>query len=292
MSDDVNHDNTERDELDAGIEALLGELDVDDLEPIRPPDDLWAGIERRVAVADETSSPSTAVRSIGDRRRRRTTWVLAAAAGLIVVLGVVAVVRRGTSEDVVSVASLAFDPTTFDPRGADATGEAHLLDSHGSYSIRLTDTKLPKVQGDDLELWLIEPGADGKSVDIAYGSTNNGTAVQQYASIGGNNAQKFSILASGSNWKLAMTIAQNKCVGMVGNGTGNGAAAEIQDCNGSNNQAWTASVVSGTTDTFTFKNVAANRCLDVSGASGADGARMQLWDCNNQNNQRFQVATN
>jgi len=167
MSDDVNHDHTERDELDAGIEALLGELDVDDLEPIRPPDDLWAGIERRVAVADETSSPSTAVRSIGDRRRRRTTWVLAAAAGLIVVLGVVAVVRRGTSEDVVSVASLAFDPTTFDPRGADATGEAHLLDSHGSYSIRLTDTKLPKVQGDDLELWLIEPGADGKPVDIA-----------------------------------------------------------------------------------------------------------------------------
>ena len=52
----------------------------------------------------------------------------------------------------------------------------------------------------------------GKSVDVAYGSTNNGTAVQQYGN-NTNTAQKFAILASGSNWKIAMKINTNKCIG-------------------------------------------------------------------------------
>ena len=61
---------------------------------------------------------------------------------------------------------------------------------------------------------LMPKHVSGKSVDFAYGSTNNGTAVQQWAS-NTNTAQKFAILASGSNWKLAMTINTNKCVGPV-----------------------------------------------------------------------------
>ena len=104
----------------------------------------------------------------------------------------------------------------------------------------------------------------GKSVDVAYASTNNGTAVQQWGT-NTNTAQKFAILASGSNWKIAMKINTNKCFGPAYNGTGNSTAIEIQDCNGGNAQAWTATLVSGTTDTFNFKNVASNRCLDVSG---------------------------
>jgi hypothetical protein len=128
----------------------------------------------------------------------------------------------------------------------------------------------------------------GKSVDVAYGSTNNYTPVQQWTNNTGP-AQKFKVLASGSNWKIAMTVNTNKCIGLAYNGTANGSAAEIQDCNGSNNQAWTATLVSGTTDTFTFKNVAANRCLDVQGLSTADGARLQIYDCVGGNSQKFAV---
>jgi len=138
---------------------------------------------------------------------------------------------------------------------------------------------------------LMPKHVSGKSVDVAYASTNNGTAVQQWGT-NTNTAQKFNILASGSNWKIAMNIAQNKCIGPQYNGTGNATVLEVQDCNGSNNQAWIAMLVSGTTDTFSFKNVAANRCIDVQGVSTADGARMQLYDCTSANNQRFQVATN
>ena len=67
---------------------------------------------------------------------------------------------------------------------------------------------------------LMPKHVSGKSVDVAYASTNNGTAVQQWGN-NTNTAQKFAILASGSNWKLAMTINTNKCVGPAYNGTGN-----------------------------------------------------------------------
>jgi hypothetical protein len=138
---------------------------------------------------------------------------------------------------------------------------------------------------------LMPKHVSGKSVDVAYASTNYGTPVQQWGT-NSNTAQKFKILASGSNWKLAMTINTNKCIGLTNYGTANGTTTEIQDCNGSTHQTWIATLVTGTTDTFTFKNQAANRCLDVAGWSGADGARMQIYDCYGQNNQKFAVAVN
>ena len=163
MSDDLNHDDLDH------IESLLAELDVDDLEPVVPPEDVWAGIDRVVADPAPTSSGSAPVRSIAARRRRRTvTWVLATAAAIVlVVAATVALVGRGTTDEEVAVAALTFDPATFDPRGADATADAHLVDSDGTYSIRLTDTNFPELDGDDLELWLIEPDAEGNPVDVA-----------------------------------------------------------------------------------------------------------------------------
>jgi len=132
--------------------------------------------------------------------------------------------------------------------------------------------------------------ASGKSMDVAGASQNNGTAVQQYSSWDGD-PQKWAILPSGSNWKIAMKANTNKCLSPVNNGTGNGTQMEIRDCNGSSNQAWAATVSGTGPSNFAFNNVAANRCLDVTGASTADGARMQLWDCNGQSNQLFSVAS-
>jgi hypothetical protein len=129
----------------------------------------------------------------------------------------------------------------------------------------------------------------GKAIDVAYGSTNNGTGVQQYASMN-NDAQKFTIQASGSNWKIAMKANTNKCLGPQGNGTGNTTRIEIQDCNGSPNQAWNITA-DANTGAFQLKNVAANRCLDVSGASTGDGAPMQLYDCHGAANQKFKLSS-
>jgi hypothetical protein len=128
-----------------------------------------------------------------------------------------------------------------------------------------------------------------KSVDVAYANQANGTAVIQYDSWNGD-PQKFAILASGSNWKIAMKANTNKCLHPVNNGTANGTMIEIRDCNGSSNQAWKATVSGTGTGNYVFRNVAANRCLDVTGNSTANSARMELWDCNGQNNQLFNVT--
>src|SRR5262245_49295102 len=165
MSDDENHDDLH--DLDR-VEALLGELDVDDLEDVSPPDDVWAGIDRRLAAHDPAPTAPAPVRSTPAGRRPVVVWTLAAAAAIVlVVAATLVVVGRGTTDNVVSSAALTFDPTAFDPRGADATAEAQLLSHDGSYSIRLTDTNLPDLESDDLELWLIEPDAAGSPVDIA-----------------------------------------------------------------------------------------------------------------------------
>ena len=129
-----------------------------------------------------------------------------------------------------------------------------------------------------------------KSVDVAGGSTSNGTAVQQYSSWE-TAGQKFNVLASGSNWKIAMSGNTAKCVGPRGNGTVNSTVMEIQDCNGTTAQAWTVTADEKMSGSFQFKNVASGRCLDVSGASTSNTALMQLYDCKSYYtaNQRFKV---
>ena len=129
----------------------------------------------------------------------------------------------------------------------------------------------------------------GKSIDVPYGSTNNGTVLQQYSSWN-TDFQKFAILSSGSNWKIALKANTNKCFGPAGNGTANLTKIEVQDCNGSTNQAWNITA-DANTGAFQIKNVAAGRCLDVSGGSTADGAPMLMYDCWGGGNQRFKVST-
>lgn len=165
MSDDV--ERAGRDDGDdlavAEIEAMLAEFDIDDLDLVPPPVDVWTGIEQRIAE----QSPIT---SIAEHRRRRPTFALtlgAAAAVVLVVIAAVALVGRGGEGHVVSTAALTFDPSAFDPRGSEARAQAELVDRDGGYAIRLTDTSFPSLADDDLELWLIEPDADGNPVDVA-----------------------------------------------------------------------------------------------------------------------------
>jgi hypothetical protein len=129
--------------------------------------------------------------------------------------------------------------------------------------------------------------APGKSVDVAYASQNNGTPVQQYASWDGD-PQKFNILPAGSDWKIAMKANNNKCLGVVGGGTTNGAQIEIRDCAGTTDQSWTITP-DVQTGAFRFKHVKSGRCLDVPSGSTADGVRLQIWDCTGANPQKFKV---
>jgi hypothetical protein len=150
-------------DIDPEIEALLAELEPADLEPVAPPRDVWAGIERR--LADE---PAPVVDLARRRSATRTPWLLGIAAALVLVVGVGVLVNRSTDETVLATAELVHDPETFDPLGAEATATARLVEADGGFQIVLDETAFPSITEDaDLELWLIEADDSGAIVDIA-----------------------------------------------------------------------------------------------------------------------------
>ncbi|MFJ6724972.1 ricin-type beta-trefoil lectin domain protein [Streptomyces sp. NPDC091281] len=120
-------------------------------------------------------------------------------------------------------------------------------------------------------------GLAGKCLDVAGGSTANGTAVQLY-DCNGSTAQRWTVQADGSLQSLG------KCLDVTAGSTADGAKVQLYDCNGSGAQRW--SYNAGTGDVV---NTAANKCLDVTDNSSANGARAQIWACTGAANQKWRL---
>ena len=164
MSDRHQTDEGREPEL-ANVEALLAELDVADLQVQAPPPEVWAGIERTLEEPQE--DPGDDLDRARLRRRRVLRFTFAAAAAVLLIIAFSVFPFRGNdSTQVISAAELAHD-TGFDPLGSDASARAELVEKDGFLSIRLTDLALPDVEGDELELWLIEADDSGTPVDVA-----------------------------------------------------------------------------------------------------------------------------
>lgn len=152
-------------DIDPEIESLLAELEVSDLDPVAPPPQIWAGIERQ--LADEPAP-------VLELTRRRSSVFAnplllgVAAAFVLVVVGVAVVMNRVADDAVLATAELTFDADAFDPLGAGASATAQLVERSDGYAIVLADASLPTVDDDaDLELWLIGTDDAGQIVDIA-----------------------------------------------------------------------------------------------------------------------------
>jgi len=142
---------------------LLAELEIGDLPLPSPPPEVWAAVEHAL-VADHRAPAEIA------RPQRTRSWLVAAAAAAVAVTVVVSsvVVRDDAAEQVVSSAVLLHDPAAFDPRGAEASATAELVERDGGYALRLSGRGLSVLgKADDLELWLIEPDATGRPADVA-----------------------------------------------------------------------------------------------------------------------------
>lgn len=177
MSDDIRNRNHPGPDDVGEIEALLRELDPSDLELTPPPPEVWAGIDEAVRRDTVVALPSAPARS------SRRMWLIAAAAVVVALIAaaVLAAARRGEQEQVVATAVLTHDAAAFDPRGAGAAATAQLIERDGQYEIQLLDTDLPTVPEDDLELWLIEPDAEGQPVEVAPVSLINDATPGVYA---------------------------------------------------------------------------------------------------------------
>jgi glucosylceramidase len=120
-------------------------------------------------------------------------------------------------------------------------------------------------------------GLAGKCLDVAGGSSANGTAVQLY-DCNGSTAQTWSVQTDGS------VRALGKCLDVTSGSTADGAKVQLYDCNGSGAQQW--SYNSSTGDVV---NTGANKCLDVTDNSSANGARAQIWSCTGAANQKWHL---
>ena len=168
------------------IEALLRETTPQDGELIDPPADLWDRIEADAGIppagaeapppaipepgADEERRPAPVVSLERRSRRVNPLVVLSAAAALLVaVIGITVVAQRADDDSVLlASADLVYVPEDFDELGAEATARVSLVDHTGRLRVEIDESVLPNLSGEpaDLELWLIEPDADGNPADL------------------------------------------------------------------------------------------------------------------------------
>ncbi|QFZ22505.1 ricin-type beta-trefoil lectin domain protein [Saccharothrix syringae] len=120
-------------------------------------------------------------------------------------------------------------------------------------------------------------GLAGKCVDVAGGSSADGTPVQLHT-CNGSAAQQWSRPGDGT------VRALGKCLDVKDRATGDGAQLQLWSCGGTANQQWTY------TAGRDLVNPAANKCLDVTGNTSADGTRLQLWTCTGAANQKWNVG--
>ncbi|NUJ99709.1 ricin-type beta-trefoil lectin domain protein [Streptomyces lunaelactis] len=120
-------------------------------------------------------------------------------------------------------------------------------------------------------------GLGGKCLDVAGGSSADGTAVQLW-DCNGSTAQRWTVKADGT------VQALGKCLDVTGASTANGAKVQLYGCNGSGAQQWRYESATGD-----LVNVPADKCLDVSDHSTANGARAQIWACTGAANQKWRL---
>ncbi len=151
---------------DAEIEAMLRDLDAEDLELLEPPDDVWDGIESAVRATEDATGTVVPLASRRSTARRAVLGI--AAAVVLVAAGVAAyTLTRDDPAVVVATASLAYDPESFDALGAQARAGADLVAADGMHSIEIVDAALPSPEaGADLEVWLIQPDDEGNVADL------------------------------------------------------------------------------------------------------------------------------
>jgi len=148
------------------VENLLREMTHEDGELLELPDDLWSGIEAEFDVADDHAN----VVVLDRRRRFSPRMAISAAAAAVIIIGGIAVVaqRDDSGPTIVASADLAYDPVSFDQLGSDAAARVSLIDDDGTLRVEIDESELPSPTGEsaDLELWLIEPDADGNPADL------------------------------------------------------------------------------------------------------------------------------
>ncbi|MFF3341917.1 PQQ-dependent sugar dehydrogenase [Streptomyces flavidovirens] len=117
-------------------------------------------------------------------------------------------------------------------------------------------------------------GVNGKCLDVAGGSSADGTQTQLWT-CNGSAAQQWTVSGDGT------LRAMGKCLDISGGGSADGTKIQLWTCNGTGAQQW-ASQADGT-----VRNPQSGKCLDAEGGTWNDGTRTHLWSCHTGPNQKW-----
>ncbi|MDG9683763.1 ThuA domain-containing protein [Streptomyces sp. DH18] len=117
-------------------------------------------------------------------------------------------------------------------------------------------------------------GIGGKCVDVANGSSADGTQIQLWT-CNQSAAQKWTVAPDDT------LRALGKCMDISGSGTADGTKVQLYGCNSTGAQKWVPQADG------TLRNPQSGKCLDASGVSSADGTKLHLWSCHTGANQKW-----
>jgi len=126
-----------------------------------------------------------------------------------------------------------------------------------------------------------------KCLDISdYGSSSDGTRIQQWSCSGQQN-QAFDIISVGSNEYAIYNRATRKVFDVPDNQSfQDGAELQQYRWTGRPNQRFR---LEGGNGGFRLISVASGKCIDVDSQSNSDGARVHQWNCGGQRSQVFRI---
>jgi anti-sigma-K factor RskA len=164
MSNDTPLDPVPDDYAD--LAALARSLSLSDTHLDSPPDDLWPGIERRVAAGEHTAinTPGASSGSVGAGAWKRRRYMALGAAAVIVaaIVGLLAFVARDDGPQGTRVDEVALTNKGLEAAGAGSHGTATLVRTKdGSYALDIDANDLPSITDGFLELWIIDPTVTG-----------------------------------------------------------------------------------------------------------------------------------
>ena len=142
-------------------------------------------------------------------------------------------------------------------------------------------------------VYTIASAKDGKVLDVAGGSWQNGANIQVYAK-NNSGAQAFLIESAGGNWYRITNAMTGKAVDVAGARNANGANVQQYDSNGTGAQLWQAQLSS--VGQVMFVNKATGKALHVNGSNvdiwAKDGTSAQGWNLKASSFKYDAVVTN
>jgi len=131
--------------------------------------------------------------------------------------------------------------------------------------------------------------ATDKVMDLTAGNAANGSNIQIWQWMTGNNNQQWQIRNEGNYYTLKGRAVSNKCVEVYGFSQANAGNVVNWDCLAGKNQQWIVIECVRERGKYVLFNRNSGKCLEVAGWGRDNGSNVQQWEFVNGTNQKWEI---